>query len=225
MLGDPLAGGEHGDEGLVQTAWGAGVEVLQGGGLAQLGLTQAQCQAAVGALGELAVGEQSPGQNLAVGALWNPDHPHYEFEAIHASARTLGLRIQPLQVRRSDDFGNAFSTAIKSRVEGLVVVPTRLTWLHRQEIADFGLANRIPTVSGWAEFADAGGLLTYGPNVDDLIRRAAVYADRILKGAKPGDLPVEQPTKFELVINLKTAKAIGVTVPEAMLSRADRLIR
>jgi putative ABC transport system substrate-binding protein len=165
------------------------------------------------------------GRISRVGVLWNPDHPHYEYQAIEASARTLGVRLQPLQVRRSDDFEKAFGAAIKAGVEALVVVPTRLTWLHREEIADFGLANRIPTVSGWSEFADAGGLLTYGPDVDDLVRRAAVYADRLLKGAKPGDLPVEQPTKFELVINLKTARAIGITIPDRVLSRADRLIR
>jgi putative ABC transport system substrate-binding protein len=165
------------------------------------------------------------GRITRVGVLWNPDHPHYEYEVMQASARTLGLRLQPLQVRRSDDFEKAFKAAIKGNVEALVVVPTRLTWLHRQEIANFGLTNRIPTVSGWAQFADAGGLFTYGPNVDDLIRRAAVYADRIFKGAKPGDLPVEQPTKLELVINLKTAQAIRLTIPESVLSRADRLIR
>jgi putative ABC transport system substrate-binding protein len=160
-----------------------------------------------------------------VGALWNPDHPHYEYEAMQASARTLGVRLEPLAVRRSEDFDAAFKAVARSNLEAVVVVPTRLTWLHRQQIADFGLTNRIPTVSGWAEFADAGGLLTYGPNVDDLIRRAATYADRLLKGAKPGDLPVEQPTKLELVVNLRTAKAIRLTIPESVLSRADRLIR
>jgi len=160
-----------------------------------------------------------------VGVLWNPDHVDYDFAAIQASARKLGVRLQPLEVRQSDDFAKAFKTAINSKVEALVVVPTRLTYVHRQQIADFGLANRILTVSGWAEFADAGGLLTYGPNLDERIRRAAVYADKILKGTKPGDLPVEQPTTFELVINLKTAKAIGAVIPEVILSRADRVIR
>ena len=160
-----------------------------------------------------------------VGVLWNPDHVDYDFAAIQASARKLGVRLQPLEVRQSDDFAKAFKTAINSKVEALVVVPMRLTYVHRQQIADFGLANRILTVSGWAEFADAGGLLTYGPNLDERIRRAAVYADKILKGTKPGDLPVEQPTTFELVINLKTAKAIGAVIPEVILSRADRVIR
>lgn len=160
-----------------------------------------------------------------VGVLWNPDHVDYDFAAIQASARKLGVRLQPLEVRQSDDFEKAFKTAINSKIEALVVVPTRLTYVHRQQIADFGLANRIPTVSGWAEFADAGGLLTYGPDLDERIRRAAVYADKILKGTKPGDLPVEQPTTFELVVNLKTAKAIGVVIPKAILSRADRVIR
>lgn len=165
------------------------------------------------------------GRIARVGVLWNPDHPHYEYEAMEASARKLGVRLQPLAVREADDFEKAFDAAIAAKVEALIVVPTRLTWLHRQQIAEFGLRHRIATVSGWAEFADAGGLLTYGPNIDDLIRRAALYADKVLKGARPGDLPVEQPTELELVVNLRTASAIRVTVPESVLSRADRLIR
>ncbi len=160
-----------------------------------------------------------------VGALWNPDHLDYDFDAIRATARKLGVRLQPLEVRRSGDFEKAFQAAIKGKVEAVVVVPTRLTFYHRQQIANFGLTNRIPTVSGWSEFADAGGLLTYGPNLDERIRRAATHAAKVLKGTKPGDLPVEQPTTFELVINLKTARAIGVVIPEAILSRADRVIR
>lgn len=160
-----------------------------------------------------------------VGVLWNPDHLDYDFAAIQASARKLGVRLQPLEVRQSSDFEKAFKTAIDSKIEALVVVPTRLTYVHRQQIADFGLADRIPTVSGWSEFADAGGLLTYGPNLNERIRRAAVYADKILKGTKPGDLPVEQPTTFELVVNQKTARMIGVAIPAPILSRADRVIR
>jgi putative ABC transport system substrate-binding protein len=160
-----------------------------------------------------------------VGVLWNPDHLDYDFDAIQASAQILNVRLQPLEVRRADDFEKAYKAAIKSTIEALVVVPTRLTFLHRQSIADFGLRNRIPTISGWSEFADAGGLVTYGPNLTERTERAAMYADKILRGAKPGDLPVEQPTQFELVVNLKTARAIGVALPQALLQRADRVIR
>jgi len=160
-----------------------------------------------------------------VGVLWNPDHLDYDYRATQASARALGVQLQSFEVRQSEDFDKAFKAAIRGKIEALVVVPIRLTFLHRQQIAEFGLTNRIPTVSGWAEFADAGGLLTYGPNLKERTRRAAIYADKILKGAKPGDLPVEQPTIFELVMNLKTATTIGLTIPEPVLLRADRVIR
>ena len=123
---------------------------------------------------------------------------------------------------RRGELDDAFSTLKNARVGGLIVDLTLQE--HSRQIVDLALKSRLPTGSGPREFVEAGGLMAYGPNFSDLFRRAAIFVDKILKGAKPADLPVEQPTKFELVINLKTAKAIGVSIPRAILLRADRVI-
>jgi putative ABC transport system substrate-binding protein len=109
--------------------------------------------------------------------------------------------------------------------DGLIVVPSRLTSLHRQQIAQFALRQHLPLIAGWGVFAQAGGLLSYGPNLDDMVRRAATHVDKILKGAKPAELPVEQPTTFDLVVNLKTAQALGLTVPQSILQQATEVIQ
>jgi putative ABC transport system substrate-binding protein len=119
----------------------------------------------------------------------------------------------------------AFRTASKSRAEGVLVLGAFIFNPHRARIAELATRSRFPAIYNAAEWAEAGGLMSYGTNVPDLFRRAATYVDKILKGAKPADLPVEQPTKFELVINLKTAKQIGLTIPPNVLARADRVIR
>jgi putative ABC transport system substrate-binding protein len=128
-------------------------------------------------------------------------------------------------VRSSDDFNEAFRGIAKERAQAVIAFPDALIMAHRKEIAEFSATNRIPSVSGWSEFAEAGGLMTYGPNLFDSFKRVSIFVDKILKGAKPADLPVEQPTKFELVINLKTAKQIGVAIPPNVLARADKVIR
>ena len=127
-------------------------------------------------------------------------------------------------MRDSAEFDKAFAAILRARRSALVVFSDPLTLSHLRQIADFVTTNRLPMISEIKEFAEAGALMTYGASLPDLFRRAALYVDKILKGAKPADLPVEQPTKFELVINLKTAKALGLTIPQSLLVRADQVI-
>jgi putative ABC transport system substrate-binding protein len=139
-----------------------------------------------------------------------------------AAARALGVRLQVVEVRGSADFDRAFSDMTKARTDALAVVTTFFG--ERRRLLDLAAKNRLPTVFPYKEYLEAGGLIAYGPNVADLYRRIATYVDKILKGAKPADLPVEQPTKFDLVINLTTAKALGLEVPPTLLARADEVI-
>jgi putative tryptophan/tyrosine transport system substrate-binding protein len=140
-----------------------------------------------------------------------------------AGGRTLGVQVSTVLVRKPSELDDALSTLKKAHLGGLIVDLTLQE--HWRQIVDVALKNRLPTVSGPREFVEAGGLMAYGPHFPDLFRRAATYVDKILKGAKPGDLPIEQPTKFELAINLKTAKALGVTIPQSLLVRADEVIQ
>jgi ABC-type uncharacterized transport system substrate-binding protein len=145
-------------------------------------------------------------------------------EVLPVAARALGLTVRSWAVRAGDGFEQVFAALNKDRPDGLVVTGGRLMLANRKQIAGFALKGRLPS-TGYREFVDAGGLMSYGADLADSYRRVAYYVDRILKGAKPADLPVEQPTKFELVINLKTAKQIGLTIPPSMLARADRVIK
>jgi putative tryptophan/tyrosine transport system substrate-binding protein len=155
----------------------------------------------------------------------DPVHQLFITEAQEA-AKGLGLHIQPVIVRNADDFDGAFSAMVRDRADALIIQPLFVSTLgYGQRIAELAAKNRLPTISDGNPFANVGGLVFYGPNSFDLIRRAATYVDKILKGAKPADLPVEQPTKFELLINLKTAKQIGLTIPPNVLARADKVIR
>ena len=159
-----------------------------------------------------------------VAALWTPDHPDGEYRDTAAAARRLGIHLQSLEVRRPEDFDGAFEAATRARAEALMVVSSRFLNLNRSRVLEFAGKQRVPLVTGWGPWVRAGGLMSYGPDLDALVRRAATHVDKILRGAKPGDLPVEQPTKFELVINLKTAKALGLTIPPSLLQRADQVI-
>ncbi len=141
------------------------------------------------------------------------------------AARTLGVRLQFVEARGPADFDRAFSDMTRARAGALTLLTNTMFFIERRRLVDLAAKNRLPAVYGLREFVDAGGLMAYGPNAADLFRRAATYVDKILKGAKPGDLPVEQPTKFELVINLKTAKAFGLTIPQSVLGRADEVIQ
>ena len=140
-------------------------------------------------------------------------------------ARALGLSVRSWEVGDADDFEKVFAALNKQRPDGLYVTGGPLMRTNEKRIAGFALKSRLPSMYNRREFVDAGGLMSYGPNYPDLWRRAATYIDKILKGAKPADLPVEQPTNFEFVINLITAKQIGLTIPPNVLARADKVIR
>src|SRR5262245_30476559 len=146
-------------------------------------------------------------------------------EDLPAAARGLGLTVWSWEVRGAVDFDKVFSGMGKQRLDGLLVLGSPLTNINRKRIVDFALKSRLPSISSVREFVAAGGLMSYGADEAERYRRVAYYVDRILKGAKPADLPVEQPTKFELVINLKTAKQIGLTIPPEVLARATKLIK
>jgi putative tryptophan/tyrosine transport system substrate-binding protein len=146
-----------------------------------------------------------------------------EMGEVQAAARTLGIEFTNLEIRRAEDIAPAFE-ALKGRAEALYVCAEPLVNANRTRINSLAQSARVPTIYGFREYVEAGGLISYGANVPDLFRRAAEYVDKILRGTKPGDLPVEQPTKFDLVINLTTAKALGLTVPETLLARADEVI-
>jgi putative ABC transport system substrate-binding protein len=146
-------------------------------------------------------------------------------EDANAAVRVSGVQLQRLNAQGPHEFERAFAAMSRERVGGLMLVPSAMFFDERRRIVDLAIKNRLPAMFFFREFADAGGLMSYGPNFGELFRRAATYADKILKGAKPADLPVEQPTKFEFVINLKTAKALGVTIPPSVLGRADEVIQ
>jgi putative tryptophan/tyrosine transport system substrate-binding protein len=159
-----------------------------------------------------------------VAMLWSADHPDGDYPNTLAAAQQLGVHVQSLEVRRADDFDRAFRAAIHERAEALLVAASRFMNLNRERILEFTGKQRIPLVTGWGPWVRTGGFMSYGPDLDDLVRRAATHVDKILKGAKPGELPIEQPTKFQLLINLKTAKALGLTIPPSLLLRADQVI-
>jgi len=161
-----------------------------------------------------------------VAILSNPANLYHPLaiRELNAAPRSLGMQLQLLEARGPNEFDGAFAAMAKERVGALLVLADAMFNLHRTRLADLAAGSRLPAAYGWREYVEAGGLMSYGPSLRDLFRRSATYVDKILKGAKPGDLPVEQPTKFELVINLKTAKALGLTIPPSVLRRADEVI-
>jgi putative ABC transport system substrate-binding protein len=144
---------------------------------------------------------------------------------IEVAARPIGIRIQFVDVQDSKEIEGGFRAATKAHAEALFVLGNPVLNAHRTEVADLAVKSRLPAVYGQPDLMAAGGLMFYGASITEMFRRAAIYVDKILKGAKPADLPVEQPTKFELIINLKTAKQIGLIIPPNVLARADKVIR
>jgi putative ABC transport system substrate-binding protein len=161
-----------------------------------------------------------------VGMLSNPADPSFALQAreVEAAARALRIRLQPVEARGPEDFDGAFAAMARERAEALLVIGSSTFLAHRSRLAELAVKRRLPTMFSFRENVEAGGLMAYAVNMVDFVGRSAVYVDKILKGAKPADLPVEQPTKFELVINLQTARAIGLTIPQSLLLRADKVI-
>lgn len=161
-----------------------------------------------------------------VAVLWNPGviSAERQIEEIKSAAQNMAVRLQSLKVKHPDELEGAFQTAVQSHANGLIVVTSGPINIHRSKITALAARHRLPAIYDAQEFVSAGGLMSYAPSREDMYRRAAGYVDKILKGAKPADLPVERPAKFELTINLKTAKALGLQIPKAMLFRADQVI-
>jgi putative ABC transport system substrate-binding protein len=162
-----------------------------------------------------------------VAVLRNPDTPYHPkvIEELKAVAPSLSIELSFVSVRTPEEIGPAFSAVGRAHAQALYVIEDPLFFANRATLLKLASKARLPTIYWTREFADEAGLMSYGPNYGDLFRRSAGYVDKILKGAKPGDLPIEQPSKFELVVNLKTAKALGITIPESILLRADEVIR
>jgi len=162
-----------------------------------------------------------------VAVLWSTGNLTYpaQWRAREAAAHVLGVQLHPLAVPNPNELDSIFAAMTRAGAEALITLADAVLWNHRTRVVELTAQHRLPAMFPEREFADAGGFMAYGPSVPDSFRRAAVYVDRILKGAKPGDLPVEQPTQFDLVINLKTAKALGITMPPTLLMRADAVIK
>jgi len=161
-----------------------------------------------------------------IAVLWSPDTPSHTpaLKATEDAGRTLGVQLQAVSARTAAELEGAFAAMARARAQAVLVLGAPIFFAERQRVAELAIKHRLPTMSMLKEVAEAGGLMSYSPSYDDLFRRGAIYVDKILKGAKPADLPVEQATKFELIINLKTAKALGLTIPQLVLARADQII-
>ena len=161
-----------------------------------------------------------------VAVIWDPATPSHGpgLKAVEVAGRALGFRLQPVAVRSATEFDSAFSAIVRERAGGLLVLSTPIFIAEAKRLAELAITHKLPSMFGPRHHVEAGGLMSYSPDRAEVFRRGAIYVDKVLKGAKPTDLPVEQPTKFELVINLKTAKALGLTIPQALLQRADQVI-
>ena len=162
---------------------------------------------------------------MTVVVLLNTSNPltAIQWEQTTTSAKALGIQLQPIELQRPEDFKDAFARVARQRPDAITMVADRFQLAHRMQILDFVAKTRLPTMYPYRDFVVAGGLMSYAPSYEDLFRRSATYVDKILRGAKPSDLPIEQPTKFEFLVNLKTAKILGVPIPPSLLQRADHV--
>jgi putative ABC transport system substrate-binding protein len=165
-------------------------------------------------------------RNKRIGALYNTREPatKHEMESTLAAGRSMGVTVIPIAVQDVAQLEEAFQTAVAENTDGLIVFTHGFAVLSRARIMELAASHRLPVLYGWRDFVDEGGLMSYGPDIEILVRKAAIYVDRVIKGANPSDLPIEQPTRLQLVVNLKTAKAQGLTIPPAVLARADDVI-
>jgi len=170
--------------------------------------------------------ESFPGLSRPVAVLWNPDYVGMQARFLQAqrAAPAIGMGVSSVEVRNSGELEHAIQAMDRQRPDALLILADPLTTSQRMRIVEFAAAERLPAMYEVSQFVDVGGLMSYGPNTDKIVSRAAIYVDKILKGAKPSELPVEQPATFELVINLKSAKALGITIPPSILLQADRII-
>jgi putative ABC transport system substrate-binding protein len=159
-----------------------------------------------------------------VALVWNPAHSDYDLSETERAASALNVELQRCPLRELADLQDVFETMLRERVDGLLVVPSRLTNLSSSQIADFAAQHQLPLMGAWRLWASAGALLTYGPNVDDTVQHAATHVDKILKGAKPADLPVEQPMTFDFVVNMKTARELGITLSNEIMLQVTEVI-
>jgi putative ABC transport system substrate-binding protein len=159
-----------------------------------------------------------------VGVIWNPDHVDPEYREVQSAAKTLGIPVRSLEVRSADDFDTAFDAATNDRIQALMPITSRLMLINRARIIEFSRRHQLLLASGFGPWAREGALLSYGPDTDASTKRAAAYVDKILRGTKPDELPIEQPTKFQLVINNKIAKSLGLDIPPSLLATADQVI-
>jgi len=159
-----------------------------------------------------------------IGVIWNPDHADPEYREVQSAAKTLGLQVQSLEVRAGEDFESAFQAATNHRVQALMPITSRLMLINRGRIIEFSKQHQLFVASGFGPWAREGALLSYGPDTDASAKRAAAYVDKVLRGAKPDELPIEQPTKFQLVINSQTAKLLSLDIPPSLLATADQVI-
>jgi putative ABC transport system substrate-binding protein len=160
-----------------------------------------------------------------VGLLWDSTTGSAQLTAMKAAAQQFEIELQVLEIRNTGELDAALRAAVSGDSKAMAMLSSPIVRNSSKEIADFTVKNRLPAISAFRPFADFGGLMSYGPDLEEFFRRCATYVDKILKGAKPGDLPIEQPRKFELVINMKTAKALGLTIPQSLLLRADEVIQ
>lgn len=157
---------------------------------------------------------------------WDPSYSPFaaDWSLMRAAAQDLGVTLLPVEAHGPKEFETAFADMTREGVEALITFSDAMTFIHGRQLVELAARNRLPVMNPFREITEAGGLMSYGPSLPDMLRRSSVFIDKILKGAKPGDLPIEQPTKFELVINMKTAKALGLTIPQSLLLRADQVI-
>ena len=159
--------------------------------------------------------------------MWDPDYSDFkaDWRMLRTAAEQLKIVLHPVEVRRPTEFDAAFTALRRDRADGFLMFSDLVGWFHAKEVAEAAARSRLPGVYAFRQAAEAGGLMSYGPDIDDMFRRAGVYVHRILSGTKPADLPIDQPGRFELVINLKTASALGVTIPLPVLMRATQVIQ